>query len=1040
MFSNFFIDRPIFASVISIIIVFAGLVALKSLPLEEYPTIDPPLIQVTAFYPGANAKTISENVAAILERQINGIENMIYMSSQSSSSGEMNLSVFFEVGTDVDMAQINVQNRVNTVLALLPQEVQRTGVTVKKQASGFLMIVAIGSADGHYNDVFTSNYASLNIVDELLRVKGVSEASILGAREYSMRIWLKPDLMSQHQITTQDIINAIREQNSDYALGQIGQPPTRDHVELTLPVVTKGRLAEPEEFENIILRANLDGSMILLKDVASVELGAQSYDVIGELDGQPTTLIAVHQQYGTNALDVAGRVKVAMANLSKNFPSGLDYSIPYDTTKYIKASISAVMKTIFEAAFLVVIVVLIFLQNFRATLIPLLAMIVSIIGTFAGMYILGYSLNTLTLFGLILAVGIVVDDAIVVVENVERNIHEFGLDPKEATKKAMKEVTGPVIAIVFVLCAVFIPVAFLGGTVGQLYKQFAITITISVIISGVVALTLSPALAAILLKPHKTPSKFSAKFNQLFEMTTNRYTQGVKWLINRTLIGVALFLFICIVLMTLFTIVPKGFMPTEDQGYIIVAEKLPNGSSLGRTQKVSKEILDITLKDPSIENDVSFTGYSMFDGLMRSNTGVNFISLKDWNERSGKNQQISSILQRLQMKYSQIKDAVVFAFNPGTGSLGGLEFWIQNRSETGVEGLEAAVKDFLEEARKRPEIASLFSTFETNNMQISVKLDREKAQALGISVADAFQTLNALLGSVYVNDFNMFGRVFRVMMQADPEYRAHIEDIDEIYVRSNTDIMVPLKSIVTVSFTKGPAALSRFNGFPAAMINGDITPGYSSGQAMAVMERVAREVLPEGMTYAWSGRSYQEKVTGGASLKVFAAGLIVVFLILAALYENWSLPVAIILTVPFGAFGAIMAIWLKGIANDVYFQIGLVALIALAAKNAILIVEFASQKHSEGLSITDASLQAAKLRFRAILMTSLTFIFGVIPLVISTGAGAASRQSVGTGVMGMIAATVLAVFFVPFFFKIIQQLSERRNSNKPPSKPMGGPS
>lgn len=1029
MFSDFFIERPIFASVISIIITFAGLVALRSLPLEEYPTIDPPLIQVSAYFPGANAKTISENVAAILERQINGIENMIYMSSQSSSSGEMNLSVYFEIGTDVDTAQINVQNRVNTTLALLPQEVQRTGVMVKKQASGFLMIIAIRSPDGKYNDVFTSNYASLNIVDELLRVKGVSEVNILGAREYSMRIWLKPDRMAQLKVTAQDVMSAIQEQNADYALGQIGQAPTPNPVELTIPVATKGRLVQPEEFENIILRANLDGSRVLLKDVGWVELGAKSYDVVGELDGKPTTLLAIHQQYGTNALDVAERVKAAIGDLEKNFPSGLSYAIPYDTTKYIQASINAVVRTIFEAALLVGIVVFIFLQNFQATLIPLLAMVVSILGTFAGMYLLGFSLNTLTLFGLILAVGIVVDDAIVVVENVERNIREFSLSPKKATKKAMAEVTGPVIAIVCVLCAVFVPVGFLGGTVGQLYKQFAITITISVIISGIVALTLSPALAAILLKPNVQSSRFARKFNAGFDRITQGYLTGASWLIQRTFVAFILYAMICLLLVVLFWMVPRGFMPAEDQGYLIVAEKLPNGSSLGRTIQVAKQVLDLSSQESSVVSNVAFTGYSMFDGLMKSNTGVNFLTLKDWDERSGEDQSVSAIIGRLQGAYSKIHEAVVFAFNPGSGSLGGVEFWIQNRSETGIEGLENGVNEFLQKARQRSELSSLFTTFEINNMQIEIHLDRDKARSLGINIAEAFQTLNVLLGSVYVNDFNMFGRVFKVIVQADPTYRENVENIEEIYVRSSSGVMVPLKSIVSITYASGPGSISRFNGFPAALINGDIAPGYSSGQAMAAMEEVAKEVLPEGMTFAWSGRSYQEKITGGASAKVLAAGLIVVFLILAALYEKWSLPIAVILAVPLGAFGSIFAIWIQGISNDVYFQIGLVALIALAAKNAILIIEFALHKHAEGLSIVEAALQAARLRFRAILMTSLTFIFGVIPLVISRGAGAASRQSVGTGVMGgMIAATLFAVFFVPFFFKIIQQLSDKRSS------------
>ncbi len=1031
MLSRIFIDRPIFASVISLIIVFAGLVALRALPLEEYPIIDPPLVSISAFYPGANAKTIASNVAAVLEQRINGTENMIYMSSKSSSSGEMNLSAYFEIGTDIDMAQINVQNRVNTAIALLPQEVQRTGVTVKKEAAGFLMIMAISSPSGRFSDVFTSNYASLNIIDELLRVDGVSEASILGARDYAMRIWMLPDRMAELEITVQDILNAVREQNSDYAIGQIGQSPTSTAVELTIPVLTEGRLTKPEEFENIAIRVKPDGTRVLLKDVARVELGAQNYDVIGKVDGHATTLIAIHQQIGKNALDVANQVKATMERVSAKFPPGLTYTIPYDTTKYIKASIAAVVRTVFEAALLVVVVVLFFLQNFRAALIPLLAMLVSIIGTFAGMYLLGFSLNTLTLFGLILSVGIVVDDAIVVVENAERNIREFGLSPRDATIKAMSEVTGPVIAIVCVLCAVFIPVAFMGGTVGQLYKQFAITIAISVVISGIVALTLSPALTALLLKPHLKESRFTTIFNRVFDKITRSYLKGVSWIATHAIIGFCLFAAICAAMAAMFAIVPKGFTPQEDQGYFIVAEKLPNGSSLGRTEKVANQILEITSHEPSVVNEVSFTGYSMFDGLLTSNAGVNFITLKDWEDRTAKDQHVNSILQRLQTKYFQIRDAIVMAFNPTGGGIGGLEFWIQNRDDTGVGGLDAAVQHFLEIARKRPELSSMYTSFESNNIQLSIQVNKDKALLLGVSIADVFQSLNALLGSVYINDFNLYGRVFKVMAQADPAYRAKIDSIDEIYVRSAQGAMVPLKSIIDVGYTRGPVVISRFNGFPAAQIIGDVTPGYSSGQAIDIIEQIAKEALPAGASIGWSGRSYQEILSGSASTKVLLAGMVVVFLILAALYEKWSLPIAIILTVPLAAFGAILAVWFRGLANDVFFQIGLVTLIALSAKNAILIVEFAMQKYAEGMPILEAAIEAAKLRFRAILMTSLTFIFGVIPLVISSGAGAASRQSVGTGVMGgMIAATLFSVFFVPLFFKVIMQLSEKKRTPK----------
>lgn len=1027
---HFLVERPVFACVISLIITFAGLIALKHLPLEEYPEIDPPLIQVSANYPGANAQTIATNVAAILEREINGIDKMIYVTSESYSTGAMNLNVFFETGTPIDLALINVQNRVNAALSHLPHEVQRTGVNVRKQSKGFLMIVAIYSPDGRYDDVFTSNYASLNIIDDLLRVDGVGEASIFGAREYSMRLWLMPDLMAQLQITIEDILSAVREQNTDYAIGEIGQPPTKNPVELTLPVITEGRLSKPQEFENIVLRANLDGSRVLLKDVARVELGAQSYDIIAELNGQPTTLIAIHQQVGSNALEVAQQVKRSMEAMAKKFPLGLAYSIPYDTTLYIETSIASVLRTIIEAALLVVAVVFLFLESFRATLIPLIAMVVSIIGTFAGLYLLGFSINTLTLFGLILAIGIVVDDAIVVIENVERNIRQFALTPKEATKKAMNEVTGPVIAIVCVLSAVFVPTAFLGGTAGQLYKQFAVTIAISAIISGIVALTLSPALAAFLLKEGKKTSKLSLLFNNFFDRFTKGYVRLVAVLLTRTLLTSFLFASICLLLFLLLISVPRGYLPQEDEGWLIVTEKLPNSSSLARTEKVNKEIYEITRQEKAVENVISLTGFSFLGG-QGPNLGISFVSLKKWSERTAKELHVDAIIQRLQAKYNLIRTAAVTAFNPSGGNLGGLEFSIQNRTELGIDEFEEYVKKFINKGRERPELSMLSTAFTTKNMQLSISLDKDKARALGIGIADAFQTLNALLGSVYVNDFTMFGRVFKVIAQAEPDYRTQISDIDEIFVRSAAKKMVPLKSVMSVGFTKGPTTIYRFNGFLSAPINGNYSRQYSSGEAMLAIEEVAKEVFPEGMNIVWSGRSYQQSLSSGAALQVLLAGLVMVFLILAALYERWILPIAVLLTVPFGAFGAILAIWLAGIANDIYFQIGLITLAALSAKNAILIVEFALQKHEAGKSILESTLEAAKLRFRAILMTSLTFIFGVAPLVFSSGAGAASRQSVGTGVMGgMIAATFFAVLFVPFFYKIIQQLAER-NAKRP---------
>ena len=742
-------------------------------------------------------------------------------------------------------------------------------------------------------------------------------------------------------------------------------------------------------------------------------------------------MVAVYQQFGANALDVAEKVKETMKRLEKNFPSGITYSIPYDTTIFIKASISEVAKTVFEAAVLVILVVYIFLQSFRATLVPLLAMTVSIIGTFAGMYVLGFSLNTLTLFGLVLAIGIVVDDAIVVIENVESNMRKLGLSAKEAARKAMDEVTGPVIAIVFVLCAVFVPVALLGGISGALYKQFAITISISVIFSGIVALTLSPALSAILLEHQSQPSRFALWFNRNFDRFTAVYMKGAGWIIERTLFSLVACALLIGLLAYLFYTTPTGFVPAEDQGYGIVVAQLPDASSLVRTQEVNDRISDIALKQPGVNHVVSLTGYSLLEGLQRTTIGTTFITFKDWSERQTPALRAGGILRSLYAKYSKIEEANVFAFNPpsiqGLGAVGGFEFWLQSRGSGTMNDLEEFTNKMIEKSTNYPELANLNATIDANSMQLFIDLDRYKARSLGVGINDVFQTLQVLLGSLYVNDFNKYGRVFQVLVQAEPEYRSNIEDIGEVYVRSAYDEMVPLMSMVSPRFSSGPSLVSRFNGFKSAKIIGSAAPGYSSGDAMNAMERLAKEVLPTEMTYAWSGESYQERSAGGSSTLMLAGGLVMVFLILASLYEKWSLPFAILLAVPFGILGAFVALWIRHMTNDIYFQIGLVTLVALAAKNAILIVEFAIIKREEGKGIVEAALEAAKSRFRAILMTSLTFIFGVIPLVLSSGAGAASRHSVGTGVLGgMISATVLAVFFVPLFYKLIEQYMERR--------------
>lgn len=1030
MLSKFFLERPIFAAVISITITIAGLVALKVLPIEQYPNITPPLILVTASYPGATAQTISDTVAAPLEQQINGVENMIYMYSENVAPGNMALNVYFDLGTDPNLALTNTQNRVDLALSQLPIEVQREGISVTKQSPNILLLVAIESPEGAYDDIYVNNYATIHVADELQRIKGVSNAMVLNALNYSIRIWLKPDRLAQLKMSTSDVVNAIKGQNAARTIGEMGQAPTVNPVELTIPVEALGRLDKVEQYENIILRANTDGSMVLLRDVGRVELGAQSYNVAGTLNGKTVAAVAVYQDYGANALDVAKRVKDTVKNLSKHFPPGLTYSIPYDTTPFIKLSIQEVGKTLIEAAILVSLVILFFLQSFRVTLVPVVAMVVSIVGTLAGMHLLGFSLNTLTLFGMVLAVGIVVDDAIVVVESIEENMRSHRLSSKEAAIKTMKEVSGPVVAIVLVLCSVFIPIAFMGGIAGELYKQFAITIAVSVVISGFVALTLSPVLAAFLMKKHKGPPKWGQWFNKGVGKATDIYAKGAHWMILRPLLGILVFLCVIGAIVFLFHHTPTGLVPQEDQGFIFAAANLPDGASIARVEAVSSQLEKIAMQSPAVKDVVAFSGYSLLEMLNRNSIGAYFITLKDWSKRKAKAMQASEVLASLNKAYSSIPEAQVMAFNPpaiqGIGVVGGFEFWVVNRGEADLAALEEATNQIIAKAKERKELTGLTTSIQADCMELYLDLDTAKTRAYQVSVNDVYETLQVLLGSLYVNNFNKYGRVFQVMVQAEPEYRSKIDDIGEVYVRSASDKMIPLKSLVTTRFAKGPTLISRFNGFPAAKITGSPAAGYSSGQAMKAMEELADEILPQGMAYAWSGESYQEQSTGGASFGALIGGLVMVFLVLAALYERWTLPFAILFAVPFGIFGAFAAVFAKHMNNDIYFQIGLVALIGLSAKNAILIVEFAKIKKDEGMETIEAAIGAARLRFRAIIMTSLTFILGALPLVTSSGAGAASRHSVGTGVIGgMFAATFFAIFFVPLFFRLIEGVRKK---------------
>ena len=1035
MISSFFIERPVFASVISILIVLIGLTALVSLPIEQYPNITPPQIQVSTVYNGADAQTVSDTVAAPIEAQINGVENMIYMYSQNSASGNMNLSVFFDIGTPIEQARIDVQNQVNLALPQVPQQVQAQGINIEKQTPSILQIISLQSPSGQYDDIFMSNYATINVVNELQLLPGISQISIINARNYAIRVWLKPDLMAQLGITTEEIVRAIQVQNAQYAVGQIAQPPNQTPVELTIPITIKGRLTDPKEFDEIIVRAEPNGAIVRIKDLGYTELGAQSYNVVGELDGESSIIIAIYQQYGANALDVANSIKKKMETLAKDFPTGITYSVPYDTTRFVNASIKEVFETMIEAAILVVLVVFVFLQNARATLIPIQALIVSIVGTFAGMYALGLSLNTLTLFGMVLAIGIVVDDAIVVIENVERNMKEFGLSAKQAAHRAMAEVTGPVIAIVFVLCAVFVPVAFLGGIAGQLYKQFALTISVSVIISGIVALTSSPALAGVVLKENHTSSKAADLFNDYFGRFTKLFMRATTWFIRKPFMGILFFLLICAADLYLFRTIPSAFVPNEDQGYLFVIATLPEGASLDRVNAVSDKIGKIALANPAVEHVITMGGFSYTEGVNRPNVGTYFVILKDWSQRKSKELQADEVRNEIGRQFAEIEEAVVLTFNPpaiqGLGTVGGFEFWIENRGVDNMAYLEGITHELIAKARQSPEIANLSATIQANTKLVFVDFDRDKASALGIPLSDVFNALQVQFGSLYINDFNKFGRTYQVLLQAAPKYRATLNSIGDIYVKTSNQQMVPLSSVASLKNKSGPSLVSRFNAFPASKITGSSAPGFSSGQTLQRMAEVAKQVLPDQMYFAWSGEAYQQIQTGGTSAQVLIAGMIVVFLILAALYERWLLPFSILMAVPFGMFGALVAIWLKSMNNDVYFQIGLVTLVALSAKNAILIVEFALIKHKEGMSFIEAALEASKLRFRAILMTSLTFIFGVIPLVTSSGAGASSRHSVGTGVLGgMIAATILALFFVPLFYSVIEAVAHRKEKSK----------
>jgi len=1037
--SKFFIHRPVFAGVIAIIIVLAGFLAANLLAVAQYPEIAPPTVLITTSYPGASAETLSRTVAAPIEEQLSGVEKLSFFSSTSSSNGSLQITATFEPGTNVDQSVFNVNNRVQIALPRLPDEVRRNGVIVQKRSFDILLVVSMVSPGNARDTLFLSNYASINIVDELKRVPGIADVTVFGARDYSMRVWLNPEKMARLGITTGDVAAALRAQNAQYAAGRIGTEPAPAGQSIVYTVTATGRLIEPEEFGEIVVRAagsTTSGSsgaapgILRLKDIARVELGALNYDTSNTLDGQPTIGMATYLQPGANALEVADLVRARMKQLRPAFPEGVDYAIPFDTTRFVDASIKEVNKTIFEAALLVLAVVFLFLQTWRATLIPMIAVPVSLIGAFAGLWAVGFSINTLTLFALVLAIGIVVDDAIVVLENVERLMRTRGMPPFEAALEAMREVSGAVVAIVLVLCAVFIPVAFLGGIAGALYRQFAVTLTFAVIISGFIALTLTPALCAIMMKSGEHESKVFRPFNRGFDWVTQRFLWAVQVLLRHpvfSLIGFVLLLAGCVFL---FMRVPSSFVPQEDQGYIFGNVQLPDGATLERTRNMAADLGKIIQANPGVQNTMVINGFDLLGGGNKTNASSMFIPLKDWDLR--KDAPAAAVARDISAKGAQLREGITITFNPaairGLGTSGGFEMYLQATADPNPARLYEMTQTFLQALREHPQLTGINSFFRPTVPQLRVEVDREKALSLGVPVQDVFDALQSTMGALYVNDFNKFGRTYRVQMMADAPYRAQPDDLGAVYVRSGmTREMIPLKALIRVTNTVGAEQLERFNGFLAARVLGSGKPGVSSGEAIRAAEDTAARVLPEGYQIAWSGQAFQEKRTGRASAIAFALAIVMVFLILAALYERWLLPFAVVLAVPFAVFGALSFVWARGLENDIYFQIGLVVLIGLAAKNAILIVEFAQQGFLEGKSAVEAAVEAARLRFRPIIMTSLAFVLGVMPLMLSTGAGAGARRSMGTGVVGgMLAATFVATIFIPLFFVIVARRKEKK--------------
>ncbi len=1026
---SFFIDRPVFSAVISILIVIVGIIGLTMLPIEQYPQITPPVVKISASYPGASALTVSQAVATPIEQELNGTPGMLYMESNSSNSGGFSATVTFDISADPDLAAVEIQNRIKLAESRLPAEVIQNGISVEKQAASQLLTLCLTSTDPKFDEIYLSNFATLNVLDLIRRIPGVGRVSNIGSRYYAMQIWVQPDKLANFGLTVADLQNALKDQNRESAAGVLGQQPVQG-LDVTIPITTQGRLSTVSQFEEIVVRANADGSIIRLRDVARISLEAQSYNTESAINKENAAVLAIYMLPGANAMEVAKSVKEAMEEISKNFPEGMSYEIPFDMTTYISESIHEVYKTLFEALILVIIVVYLSLQSWRATVIPLVAVPISLIGTFGFMLIFGFSLNILTLLGLVLAIGIVVDDAIVVVENVERIMEEEKLSPYQATKKAMEGLTGAIIATSLVLAAVFVPVSFLGGITGQLYRQFTVTIVVSVLLSTVVALTLSPVMCSLILKPEDPNKKKNIVFRRINEwlaIGNHKYVGLIKHIVKHPRRVLSTFGMVLIAILLIHRIIPTSFLPIEDQGYFKIELELPEGATLERTRIVTERAVEYLMRNPAVEYVQSVAGSSPRVGTSQARSELTVI-LKPWEERDS--QTIDNIMAQVKKDMSQYPECKVYLSTPpvipGLGSSGGFEMQLEARGDATFENLVQATDTLMYYASKRKELSGLSSALQADIPQLYFDVDRDKVKFSGVPLADVFSTMKAYTGSIYVNDFNMFNRIYRVYIQAEAPYREHKENINLFFVRGTDNAMIPLTSLGTTSYTTGPGSIKRFNMFNSSVILGEGADGYSSGQAMEIIEQIAREHLPENIGVEWSGLSFQEKQAGGQTGMVLALVFMFVFLFLAALYESWMVPVAVLLSLPVAALGAYLGVWGCGLENDVYFQIGLVMLVGLAAKNAILIVEFAKEQVDKGVDVVQAALHASQLRFRPILMTSLAFILGMLPMVIASGPGSASRQAIGTGVFfGMIFAVTVGILLVPFFFVLIYKMKAK---------------